>query len=200
MTVADQQTVSAPPVKRKKTVLIALAILVAASIAGLSFGLLTTNQSPPAATGAGQDAWITKGAYATYQGQADVMSTSISFNAKMEIIDLNATHVEISTSYNMSSPYETIDNTTTTWVSRENMTFQPDGLTLASSYSTKITLPNLGTRSCTAYEYNSDGLTETMYVDNSIQWPIEITMTSPSVDGQSYSINIALVQTNIPGL
>ena len=200
MTVADQQTVSAPPVKRKKTVLIALAILVAASIAGLSFGLLTTNQSPPAATGAGQDSWITKGAYATYQGQAEVMSTSISFNAKMEIIDLNATHVEISTSYNMSSPYETIDNTTTTWVSRENMTFQPDGLTLASSYSTKITLPNLGTRSCTAYEYNSDGLTETMYVDNSIQWPIEITMTSPSADGQSYSINIALVQTNIPGL
>ena len=118
----------------------------------------------------------------------------------MEIIDLNATHVEISTSYNMSSPYETIDNTTTTWVSRENMTFQPDGLTLNNTYSTQITLPSIGTRSCTVYEYSSQGIDAAYYVDNSIQWPIKMTMTSPSVDGISYSMDINLVDSNIPGL
>jgi len=86
------------------------------------------------------------------------------------------------------------------WVNRENMTFQPEGLTMNNTYSTQVTLPNLGTISCTAYEYSSQGISATYYIDNSIQWPIKMIMTSPTVEGQSYSMDINLVSSNIPGL
>ncbi len=127
---------------------------------------------------------------------------TVSFNAKLEIVDFNETHIQVLTSFNMSTPFGATDNTTTTWVSRENMTFQPpDDLTLNNTYNTQVTLPNLGTRSCTVYEYNGQGISAAYYVDNNIQWPIKMVMTSPtSVDGQSYSMDINLVDSNIPGL
>lgn len=81
------------------------------------------------------------------------------------------------------------------------MTFQPDGMTLNSTYDTQVTLATLGTRSCTVYEYNNEGISVAYYVDNNVQWPVKIVMTSPaSVDGQSYNMDINLVDTNIPGL
>ena len=125
---------------------------------------------------------------------------TVNFNAEMSIIGLNATYLQVTTNFNMSTPYGNTENTTTTWVNRENMTFQPAGLTPNGTYTTQVTLPNVGTQSCTVYEYSSQGVSAAYYVDNSIQWPIEMVMTSPTVDGMSYSMNITLVNTNIPGL
>ena len=82
---------------------------------------------------------MTKGTYAVYQGQAEVLSISIDFNARMEVVDLNSTHVEISTSFDMDSSFGSSENTTSMWVSREEMNFQPEGLNLSSSYTTQIT-------------------------------------------------------------
>jgi hypothetical protein len=154
---------------------------------------LTNNQKNP-------QSWIAKGTYATYAGQAEILSMSITFNARMEIVDVNQTHMQLSTNYNMSTPFGATENTTTTWVSREDMNFQPENLTLSNTYTTQITLPNLGTRTCTVYEYSSEGISAAYYVDNSIQWPIKMIMTSPTVEGQSYNMDINLVDTNIPGL
>jgi hypothetical protein len=100
----------------------------------------------------------------------------------------------------MSTPYGNTANTTMTWVSRENMTYQPEGLTLNSTYTTQVTLPNIGTQRCTVYTYSSQGISAAYYVDNSIQWPIKMVMTSPTEDGMSYNMDISLVDTNIPGL
>jgi hypothetical protein len=125
---------------------------------------------------------------------------TVNFNATMEIVDLNETYIQVSTSFGISTPYGDTENTTTTWVNRENMTYQPEGLTLNNTCTTQVTLPNIGTQSCTVYTYNSQGISASYYVDNSIQWPIEMTMTSTTVDGQSYSMDITLVDTNIPGL
>ena len=144
--------------------------------------------------------WIKKGAYSTYEGQATVLSMTVAFNARMEIIDLNETHMQISTFYNISTQYGATQNTTTTWVSREDMTFQPEGIPLKDSYNAQITIPNLGARNCTVYEYSSEGLSAAYYVDNTIQWPIKMIMTSPTVEGQSYNMDINLVDTNISGL
>ena len=119
----------------------------------------------------------------------------------MEIVNLNDTHIEVTTDFNMSTAYGTTENTTTTWVSRENMTFQPDDMTLNSTYNAQVTLTKVGTRSCTIYEYSNDGISASYYVDNKVQWPVKIVMTSPtSIDGQSYNMDINLVDTNIPGL
>ncbi len=198
---------------KKKIAAITVAILIAALAAALASGLLinsqtpsssqTNSQNPSSSQTGNQDtsqSWIAIGAYATYEGQATVLSMTVSFTAEMEIINLNETYIQVLTSYNMTTPYGTTQNTTTAWVNRENMTFQPEGLTLNDTYSTRVTLPNLGARSCTVYEYDSQGISATYYVDKSIQWPIKMVMTSPTVDGASYSMDINLVDSNIPGL
>jgi hypothetical protein len=119
----------------------------------------------------------------------------------MEIVDLNQTHIQVATDFNMSTPYGATDNKTITWVSRENMTYQPDGMTLNDTYSTQVSLANVGARNCTVYEYSNDGISAAYYVDNNVQWPVKIVMTSPtSIDGESYNMDINLVDTNIPGL
>ena len=188
---------------KKKFAIIAVAILVIAIAASASGLLITSKNTASNQTQQHQNdpqSWVKIGAYATYQGQATIMSMTVSFNAKMEIVNLNDTYFQVSTDFNMSTPYGATENTTTTWVSRENMTFQPEGLTLNSTYNTQITLPHLGTRSCTVYEYNSQGISAAYYVDNKVQWPIKMIMSSPPVYGQSYNMDINFVDTNISGL
>ena len=207
---ANQQNSKIAKHSKKKIATIAAAIIIIALATALASGLLITSKNPSNSQIGNQNSlnsnektsqsWIAIGAYATYKGQANVLSTTVSFTAKMEIVNLNETYIQVLTSFNMSTPYGVTENTTTTWVSRENMTFQPEGLTLNNTYSTQLTLPNLGTRSCTVYEYNNQDISATYYVDNSLQWPIKIIMTSPTVYGQSYSISINLVDSNIPGL
>ena len=190
----------------KKVILASIAIIViaAALAAALSITLIepAENKAQSSETNGSQPStsWIAKGAYATYQGSSSVLGFNIDFTAKLEIVDLNATQVEIQTDFNMSTPYGNESNSTTQWVSRENMTFQPEGLTLNSTSAAQITIPGLGTRSCTVYQYSSQGISATYYVDNKIPWPLRIVMTSPEVEGQSYSVDITLVSTNIPGL
>jgi hypothetical protein len=194
---------------KKKIVAVAVTVLMIALTATVASALMlgghtsstqTNDQSSQITDQSASQSWITKGAYATYEGQETVESITVSFTAKMEIVDLNQTHIQVQTTFNMSTPFGDTENSTTTWVSRENMTYQPDGLTLNGTYNTQVTLPNIGTRSCTVYEYSNQDISATYYVDNSIQWPIEMIMTSPIVDGQSYSMNINLVDSNIPGL
>jgi hypothetical protein len=205
----DQQNPKIVTHSKKKLVVVAVAVAIIA-LAALTSGLLLTGQNPSSSQNgqAGSQvssqstsqSWIKIGDYAKYQGQVTVMSMTVNFNAEMNIIGFNATYIQVSTNFNMSTPYGNTENTTTTWVNRENMTFQPAGLNLTSTYPTQVTLPNIGTQSCTVYEYSSQGISAAYYVDNSVQWPIEMVMTSPTVDGQSYSMNITLVDTNIPGL
>ncbi|MGA3289300.1 MAG: hypothetical protein ABSD42_03555 [Candidatus Bathyarchaeia archaeon] len=199
----NQQNAKIVTYSKKKIAAIAVVVLIIALAVALASGLLITSQNPSSIQTSNQNFpqfWIAVGAYATYEGQTNVLSTLISLNVKMEIVGVNETYIQVLTTFNMSTPYGTTENTTTTWVNRENMTFQPDGMTLNSTYNTQVTLPKLGTRSCTVYEYTSQSISATLYVDNSIQWPIKIIMTSPTVYGQSYSITLNLVDSNIPGL
>ena len=198
----NQKTPKIATNNKKKMMLLTVAVLIIA-IAVLTSGLLLASQNPSSSQSSNQknsQSWIKIGAYATYEGQVSILSTTVNFNARMQIVGLNETYIQVLTDFNRSTPYGATENTTTTWVSRENMTFQPAGLTLNSTYTTQVTLPNIGTRSCTVYEYSSQGISAAYCVDNSIQWPIKMVMTSPTVDGQSYSMDINLVDTNIPGL
>lgn len=197
---ANQQSTKDFQHSKKKIAILTIAVLIMTLAVGLTAGLLINSQNAPEAQNTQNNSWRAKGAYATYEGQANILSTTVLFNAKMEITDLNETHLQISTYFNMSTPFGNTENTTTTWVSRENMTFQPDELTLNSTHVTQITLPNIGTRSCTVYEYKNQDISATYYIDNELQWPIKMTMTSPEVNGESYNIDINLTESNIPGL
>jgi hypothetical protein len=196
--------------KNKKLLMVAIAIA-AIALSGLTAGLILSTPSSQPSTN--QDAtnansptptpgtWMVKGAYATYAGTTDILSTTITFTAKMEIVDVNATHIQVQTNFNISTPFGDTQNTTTTWVNKEEMTFQPEGLTLNSTDSNaQVTIPGLGTRTCTVYQYQNEDISATYYVDNATQWPVKMTMASPEVQGQSYNMDIILVQTNIPGI
>jgi hypothetical protein len=204
---------------KKKLAIIAITVLVVASAAGLTYGLITSNptnngdltqsnieNSNPSTTPnivaktPTPSSSLTKGSYAIYQGKTEIMSMPISFEARMEITDLNDTHLEISTSFDMSTPYGSTENTTSIWISKSDMNFQPEGLDLNKTYTAQVTIPNLGTRSCTVYEYENKDFKATFYVDNVLNWPIKITMTSPVVEGQSYNMDVSLIESNIPGL
>lgn len=195
---------------KKKLIIATIAIIAIVLTAGLSYGFLVNPQSAPATQNTQNvennqqvtpsNSWIAKGAYATYEGQATVMSLTISFNARMEITDLNATHLQIATTYDISTPFGNEGNTTTSWVSLEEMNFQPEGLDMNNTYVTQITMPNIGTRSCTVYEYKNQDISATYFIDNELKWPIKMTMNSPEVEGQSYNIDVNLVESNIPGL
>ena len=207
----NQQETKKTAFNKKKIAVIAAAIIVIALTVSLASAVLINQNSPSGQTGTqnGQttsntnnpQSWIKIGDYATYEGSTSIIGVDISFTARMDIVDLNQTHIQVATDFNMSTPYGATENRTTVWVSRENMTFQQAGMTLNDTYNTQITVANVGTRSCTVYEYSSDGISAAYYVDNNIQWPVKIVMTSPtSMEGQSYNMNINLVDTNIPGL
>jgi hypothetical protein len=205
----NTQQVARKSVFNKKIIAIILAVIAVAAVASTAAVLTAGNQSPISQTNnqniitnnqSSPQSWIAKGTYATYAGQTEIFSMRITFNARIEIVDVNQTHMQLSTNYRMSTPFGATENTTTTWVSREDMNFQPENLALNKTFTTQITIPNLGTRTCTVYEYSSQGISAAYYVDNSIQWPIKMVMTSPAVEGQSYNMDINLVDTNIPGL
>jgi hypothetical protein len=200
----NQQIKKGVKQSKKKLAVIAAAVLILCLAVGLTTSILMSGQNPSSSqtgTQTNPQLWMRVGAYATYEGQASILGIDVSFNAKMEIINLNETHIQVATDYNMSTPYGTTQNSTTTWVRRADMTFQPDGMTLNGTYTTQVTLGKLGTRSCTVYEYNNDGVSASYYVDNNVHWPVKIVMTSPtSVNGQSYNMDINLVDSNIPGL
>ena len=163
--------------------------------------LLAGNQPSANNANSALNSWMIKGAYATYEGSTNILSMTISFTAKMEIIDVNATHIQVQTDSNMSTPFGNTENTTTTWVNKQDMTFQPEGLTLNSTISNaQVTIPGVGTRSCTEYQYQNQDISATYYVDSVAHWPVKMVMTSPMVNGQSYDMDITLVQTNIPGI
>lgn len=216
---SNQPAAKTPSNSKKKLAIIAIALLVVATATGLTYGLIISNppntgdltqgnkeNSNPSTTPnmvsktPTSASWLTKGAYATYQGKTEIMSISISFEARMEITDLNETHLEISTSFDMSSPYGNSQNTTSIWMGKSDMTFQPEGLDLDRTYTAQVTIPNLGTRSCTVYEYENKDFKATFYVDSALNWPVKMTMTSPVVEGQSYNMDVSLVESNIPGL
>jgi hypothetical protein len=169
----------------------------------------------------GQDAWLFKGAYATYEGSASIsaedlgslldMSMSIDFTVRQEIIDFNDTHALISTSFQMSSSFgeyggDTEQNEESAWVSLSQMGLMTafEDVELTNSYESTINIDGLGTRTCMVYEYeiSDEGLALTVYVDKAIEWPLKMTMSITNIELQDYGLelDINLVETNIPAL
>jgi hypothetical protein len=198
--------------------LIAIVAIVAVSIVIGAFLVSAFISAPPQ----GQDAWLFKGAYATYEGSASIsaedlgsmidMSMSIDFTIRQEIVDFNNTHALISTSFQMSSAFgdfggETEENETRTWVPLSEMglmsAFKDEDVNLTDSYETTVNIDGLGTRACMVYEYliSDEGLTMTVYVDKTIEWPLKMTLSMTNTELPSdLTVDINLVETNIPSL
>ena len=211
----SDSTTAAPPKSHFK--LIAVIAIVAVSVVVCALLVSAFISSPQ-----GQDAWLFKGAYATYKGSTSFssedigmfdmsMSMSIDFTVKMEIVDFNDTHALVSTSFRMSSSFggmdgETVEDENTAWVPLSEMGFISafEDVDLTNSYESNVNIEGFGTRTCMVYEYaiSEDGLTMTVYVDKAIEWPLKMTvsMTNTELSGLDLELDIKLVETNIPAL
>jgi hypothetical protein len=168
----------------------------------------------------GQDSWLFKGAYATYEGSASIsaedlgsmldISLSIDFTVRQEIVDFNGTHALVSTSFQMSSSLgdfggTTEENETSAWVPLSEMGLMTafEDADLTNSYESTVNIDGFGTRTCMVYEYaiSDDGLTIIVYVDKAIEWPLKMTVSMTNTELSSdLTVDINLVETNIPAL
>ncbi len=170
----------------------------------------------------GQEAWLFKGAYATYEGSASIsaedlgsifdISLSIDFTVRQEIIDFNDTHALISTSFQMSSSFgeyggESQQNEESAWVSLSEMglmtAFEDEDIDLTNSYESTVNIDGIGARACMVYEYeiSNEGLVMTVYVDKTIEWPLKMTMSMTNTQlPENLELDINLTETNIPAL
>jgi hypothetical protein len=146
------------------------------------------------------ESWMFKGAYATYEGQIDSLSISVSINETIQVTDLNATHVQIQTNSSIATSFApTLSDQTTLWVNKTNINFQPKDMTLAGTYNTKITVRSIGNRECIAYDYTNEAINATFYIDKVLLWPVRIVYVT-AFENQTYNIEFNLKDTNINGL
>jgi len=205
--------------KSNTKLIVVIAIVAVAVVVGalLVSAFISSPQSQ------GQDAWLFKGAYATYEGSASIsaedlgsildMLMSIDFTIRQEIVDFNDTHALISTSFQMSSSFgeyggDTEQNEESAWVPLSEMglmtAFEDEDIDLTNSYESTVNIEGLGTRTCIVYEYeiSDEGLALTVYVDKAIEWPLKMTMSMTNIELQDggLELDINLVETNIPAL
>lgn len=213
----SSSTSVAPSKSRFK--LIAIVAIVAVSVVVGAFLVSAFILAPPQ----GQDAWLFKGAYATYEGSTtmtyedlglDDMSMSfnftVDFTVRLEVVDFNSTHVLFSTSFQMSSSFgdmdgETAENETSAWVPLSEMGFMAEfeDVDLTNSYESTVNIEGFGTRNCMIYEYalSDDGIAMTVYVDKAIGWPLKMRISAEENElGLDLALDIKLTETNISAL
>jgi hypothetical protein len=185
--------------KNRKTLLIAAATMAIVGLVVSAF-LLSGLLSAPTNS---QDSWLFKGAYAKYEGSTSVLGLGFSFSIKLEVLDFNSTHAYMLTSFKMGSSLgEAAEEENATWVELSKVGFMDafSESNTTNSYDTTLNFGSLGTRSCTVYEISTVGPTLTVYVDKEICWPLKMKANMTGEGTMSLSLDINLVETNIPEL
>ena len=196
-TVANSTNEAKP--KNRKTLLIAVATM---AIVSLAVTALLFSGLLPASNG-NKDSWLFKGAYAKYEGSTSVLGLGFSFSIKLEVLDFNRTHAYMLTSFKMGSTIgEAAEEENATWVELSKVGFMDafSESNTANSYDATLDFGSLGTRSCTVYEITTDGPTLTVFVDKEIGWPLKMKASMTGEGTMSLSLDINLVETNIPEL
>jgi hypothetical protein len=185
---------------KSRVKLIAVVAVIAVSVVVGAFLVSAFILSPQ-----GQNAWLFKGAYATYEGTTSMdilsMTVSFSFTLRQEVVDFNSTHAELLTSVSMdSSLSEAEASEVTVWVDLSKNQYLIEEGTLVNSYEANLPFEGFGNRDCIVYEYATDGPTLTIYVDKQIGWPLKMNVGMTGEDDLSLDLDINLVETNIPAL
>ncbi len=183
----------------KKWIVIGFVTIITISLLVLVIGYITIDNTPKSTS----ESWMFEGAYGIYEGQIDSLSIACKINETIQVTDLNATHVQIQTSSSIATTFaQTLSDQTTLWVNKTNKTninFQPKDETLTETYNTKITVRNIGSRDCIAYDYTNQAINATYYIDKVLQWPVRIVYTT-IFENQTYIMEFNLKDTNINGL
>jgi hypothetical protein len=204
----DYSEAKPEPKKRSMTlVIIAIVVIAVVLVAALAY-MWWPHQD---ATQGGTEAdWYFKGAYAAYEGEATYLFETMSFSMRIEIVDLNSTHLKTLLQMKMSSESlgTLFDEQETNWAEiTETTSFgmeEMEGYTLDSTYDDHVYIEGFGTKNCKVYEFSStdaeDGeMTMTIYVDPDIVWPLKFSFHI-NIEDEEIIFNINLTDTNIPAL
>ena len=179
----------------RKRILIGIAIVLASLVFAVIIGGNFTNPEQNVT-----QPWMFLGAFATYTGEIDPSPTSYIINATMEVTNINSTHVLVKTNSTITTPFApALSDQTTTWIDKNNISFQPKGENLAGTYNAQVTAKNIGLRDCTVCQYNNEAINATYYIDKEFQWPLKIVYTT-TFEKQTYTLKFNLNNTNINGL
>jgi hypothetical protein len=163
--------------------LIIIAVVIALAVSGVALYQLFT----PRPT-------FFKGAYAVYTGKTTVLFVPVTITLRIEVVDLNATHVKLLMSMRMDSSLGSQERQNITWVNLKNPQLE-EGQKLIKTYDTTVYVEKIGTRDVIAYDYmNKDGSETILYVDKKTLWPVKITLKS------MFSVDLTITETNVPGL
>jgi hypothetical protein len=201
----ELQKVIADPIQPKNRGKICLAIIIIATIMAAMVTVASQFSFQPQSSFASQSnlstqTWMVKGTYATYQGLVDAISIPVKITGKIQVTDLNATHIQVQTDMKISTSFApVVSDSTFQWINKTNVVFQPKGEILVGTYDTQIAIAGIGTRSCIAYEYTNEAINATYFSDKSLQWPVKIVYET-SFENQTYKIEVNISDTNIPGL
>ncbi len=180
----------------KRWIVVGFVIIITISLLVLVLGYIAIDRTQKSTS----ESWMFKGAYGIYEGQIDSLSIACRTNETIQVTDLNATHVQIQTNSSIATTFApTLSDQTTLWVNKTNINFQPKGETLTGAYNTKITVRNIGSRDCIAYDYTNQAINATYYIDKVLQWPVRIVYTT-IFENQTYIMEFNLKDTNIDGL
>lgn len=176
---------------RKRWVLLAfvLVFVISALTVLIGYSLLPNSEQDLA------QPWMFKGAYVTYNGQVVDVSAQTSLSAKIEVTDVNASHVQVRTSSTiapLSGPE--VNDYFTLWISKANISFQPPGEAFAGSYSAQV-----ANRACTVYQYTNEAINATFYIDDALKWPVRLVYVT-GFENQLYTLYFSLNSTNIEAL
>ena len=168
----------------RKSVIVLAAVLVAAlAVVGVWWYL-----SRPAYP------WLFKGAYAVYEGETVILFVPAKVTARLEVSDLNATHVKFFLYFKGETPFGSNETTSTYWVNIKEPAPQQN---LTRTYEREEYVEGLGLRKCVVYEYAESGGGMLMYVDKEVMWPVKIVL---KYDNPPITLTLTLKETNIPGL
>jgi hypothetical protein len=216
--IISDSTTATSPKSHIKLIAVIAAVAITVIVGALLVSAFISSPQPQ-----GQDAWLFKGAYATYNGSMtsedmniDMSELSMSFDfsvdftVRLEVLDFNDTHALISTSFEMSSSFgdmdgEKVEDENSTWVPLSEMGFMTDfdDVDLTTSYESTVNIDGFGTRNCMVYEYaiSDEGMAMTVYVDKAIGWPLKMAISSDENElGLDLQLDINLIETNIPAL
>ncbi len=205
--------------KSDKIILITIVIVVAIIIGFLGYIFFING----GIFGGAQKEWFFKGAYANYEGSTTILFASVDFSMRLEIADLNSTHLKTLYDVELDAGIlgSLLDEQNTTWISKEQINEialeDIDSYILVESYEDQVYLESIGTKDCNVYVYSSTddemAMTITLYVDKQINWPIKfsVNMNPQNLDldlgiagldllDTDILFEVELVDTNIPEL
>jgi hypothetical protein len=140
--------------------------------------------------------WLFQGAYSVYEGNATVLFIPVEFQARLQVMEYNATHAKVFTMVNMTALGVSSTNSTSVWFSFEEKNFAWPGADFSQTHEGDYYIEGFGVRHCFVAESVSPVGEGLIFIDSQTLWPIKLRFEAMS----AISVDIYMVETNIPGL